>query len=68
MIGGMKVYHVFCRKCEWCEDITIHKEFDEPRSLLSKLFGFSNPYNPIPKKCPKCDSKTEKYENKHIVF
>ncbi len=65
MIKGMKVYHVFCRKCDWNKDITIHKDFDEPIGILSKLFWFRKPSNPILKKCPECNSKTEK---KHIVF
>ncbi len=68
IIGGMKAYHVFCRKCNWSKDITVHKDFTGVPEIISKLLVFINPCNPIPNKCPKCNSKTEKYENKHIVF
>ncbi len=67
-IGGMKLYHVWCSKCDWKEDITVQNKFNEPAGLLSKLFGLKNPFNPIPNKCPKCNSKTEKYENKDVCF
>ncbi len=68
IIGGIKSYHVYCKKCDWSKNITVHDKFSRAPGILSKLFGFVNPFNPIPRKCPECNSKTDKYENKHIKF
>ncbi len=68
IIGGMKKYHVWCSKCEWSDDITVHKDFDIEPGIFSKLLRLKEPLNPIPYKCPECNSKTKKMENKHILF
>ncbi len=65
IIGGMKSYNVYCSKCDWNENVTVHKDFDIGSGFITKLLGFKTP---IPSKCPECNSKTKKWENKHIQF
>ncbi len=68
VMGGIKLYHVSCSKCDWTKDISVHKRFNNTRGLISKIFGLKDPFCQIPDKCPKCNAKTKHFEDKFIKF